>query len=154
MAVTFTTVKNTNQETVVHFTSAAAETGTIALNTLTAPTQALTAGGTPTVDIVKFFCSGELGSKISVKRNNATVIVGSPENDIGFEFNTIGVPVNNSNTSDIVIDNGAAKSVTGWLVLRKVSGWDTKVETAAYGSYDDVTRVGASTTASGSPDKV
>jgi hypothetical protein len=154
MAVLFTTVKNTNLETVVHFSSAAAESGTLALNTLTASTQALTAGGTPTVDIVKFVCTGELTSKISVVRNSKNVIVGSPENDINIEFNTMGIPVNNDNTSDIVITNGAAKAVTGWLVLRKVAGWSTKVETATYGAYDDETRVGASTTQSGSPDKV
>ena len=154
MAVTFTTTKNTNLETVIHFTSSAAESGTIALNTLAAATQALTVGGTPTVDIVKFICTGELGAKVSVVRNSTNVIVGAPENDINIEFNTLGIPVNNANTSDIVITNGAAKTVTGWLVLRKVAGWDTKVETATYGAYDDVTRVGASTTMSGSPDKV
>jgi thioredoxin reductase (NADPH) len=33
-------------------------------------------------------------------------------------------------------------------------GWATKVEESTYGSYDDPTRVGASTTISGSPDKV
>lgn len=154
MAVTFTTTKNTNQETVIHFTTSAAESGTVALNTLAASTQELTAGGTPTVDIVKFVCTGELGSKVSVIRNSINVIVGSPENDINIEFNTMGIPGNVANTSDIVITNGAAKTITGWLVLRKVSGWSTKVETATYGAYDDVTRVGASTTASGSPDKV
>jgi hypothetical protein len=153
MAVLFTTVKNTNLETVVHFSSAAAESGTLALNTLAASTQALTAGGTPTVDIVKFVCTGELASKISVVRNSKNIIVASPENDVNIEFNTMGIPVNNDNTSDIVITNGAAKAVTGWLVLRKVAGWSTKVETATYGAYDDETRVGASTTMSGSPDK-
>jgi hypothetical protein len=40
------------------------------------------------------------------------------------------------------------------LVLRKISGWDTKVEETTYGAYDDRTRVGASTTLDGSPDKV
>lgn len=154
MAVTFTTVKNTNQEAVVHFTSSAAESGTIALNTLAASTQALAAGGTPTVDIVKFVCTGELGSKVSIIRNSTNVIVGSPENDINIEFNTMGIPGNVANTSDIVVTNGAAKSVTGWLVLRKLAGWNTKVEDATYGAYDDPTRVGASTTMSGSPDKV
>ena len=37
--------------------------------------------------------------------------------------------------------------------LRK-EGWIPKVETAVYGQYDDPTRVGASTTMPGSPDKV
>lgn len=143
MAVTFTTTKNTNLETVIHFTSSAAESGTIALNSLAAPTQALTVGGTPKVDIVKFVCTGELGSKVAIVRNGANVIVGSPENDISIEFNTMGIPVNNDDTADIVVTNGVAKAVTGWLVLRKVSGWSTKVETEQFGSYDNTTQVGA-----------
>jgi hypothetical protein len=143
MAMTLTTVKNTNQETVIHFTSSAAESGTIALNTLTASTQALTAGGTPTVDIVKFICTGELGSKVTINRNSKIVIACAPENEAVIEFNSWGIPVNNDNTSSIVITNGAAKDVSGWIILRKVSGWSTKVETATFGAYDDVTQVGA-----------
>lgn len=154
MAMTFTTVKNTNQETVIHFTSAAAETGTVTLNTLTASSQELIAGGTPTVDIVKFICTGELGSKVTVTRNNKTVIACAPENEAVIEFNAWGIPVSNDNTSNIVINNGAAKEITGWIILRKKAGWATKVEDATYGAYDDPTRVGASTTLSGSPDKV
>ena len=60
---------------------------------------------------------------------------------------------NIQNTSNIVITTTGAAS-TGYLVLRKLAGWATKVEDATYGAYDDVTRVGASTTVSGSPDKV
>jgi hypothetical protein len=37
--------------------------------------------------------------------------------------------------------------------LRK-EGWTPKVENSTYGAYDDPTRVGASTTMSGSPDRV
>jgi hypothetical protein len=154
MAMTFTTLKNTNQETVIHFTSAAAETGTIAINTLAASTQELVVGGTPTVDIVKFICTGELDSKVVVTRNNKTVIACAPENEAIVEFNAFGIPVINDNTSNIVINNAVAKEVTGWIVLRKQAGWATKVEDSTFGSYDDPTRVGASTTISGSPDKV
>jgi hypothetical protein len=69
------------------------------------------------------------------------------------EANSWGIPINNDATYDIVVTNGAAKDVSGFLVLRKTAGWSTKVETATYGAYDDVTRVGASTTLDGSPDK-
>lgn len=152
MAMTLTTVKNTNHETVIHFASSAAESGTVTIANLTASTQARNADN-PQVNIVKFMCTGELGSKVTVARNSKNVIVTSPENDINFEFNSVGIPVNNDNTFDIVITNGAAKDVTGWLVLHKLRGWSSKVETATYGSYDDETRVGASTTLDGSPDK-
>lgn len=151
--MTFTTVKNTNQETVIHFTSSAAESGTITIANLTASTQARNAAN-PVVNIVKFICMGELGSKVTVNRNSKIVLACAPENAPYSEFNAWGIPVNNDNTFDIVVTNGAAKDVTGFLVLRKIAGWDTKVEPATYGAYDDVTRVGASTTLSGSPDKV
>ena len=142
MAMTLTTVKNTNQETVIHFASSAAESGTITIANLTAATQARNTDA-PKVDIVKFMCTGELGSKVSIARNSKNIIVTSPENDINVEFNALGIPVNNDDTFDIVVTNGAAKDVTDWLVLRKIAGWSTKVETATYGAYDDETQVGA-----------
>lgn len=142
MAMIITTVKNTNQETVIHFTSSLVETGTITLANLTAPTQARNAA-TPAVNIAKYTFSGELASKVSVLRNSKIVIVTAPENAPFAEYNTMGIPVNNDNTFDIVISNGAAKDVSGFLVLRKVAGWDSKVETATFGAYDDVTVVGS-----------
>ena len=42
-----------------------------------------------------------------------------------------------------VVTNGVAKDVSGFLVLRKVAGWSTKVETATYGVYDNETVVGS-----------
>lgn len=152
MPMVFTTLKNTNQESVIHFASSAAESGTITIANLTATSQARNAA-TPIVNIVKWQISGELASKVSVVRNSKNVIVCAPENAPYAELNAWGIPLTNDNTSDIVITNGAAKDVTGILVLRKVAGWDTKVEDATYGAYDDPTRVGASTTLSGSPDK-
>lgn len=153
MAVVFTTVKNNNQETVIHFESSAAETGTISIADLTAGTQARNSDA-PKVDIVKFICTGELGSHVKIQRNSKTVIACAPENEAVIEFNSWGIPVTNDNTSDIVVNNAVAKAVTGWIVLRKQAGWSTKVEEATYGAYDDATRVGASTSLSGSPDKV
>jgi hypothetical protein len=153
MAMTITTLKNTNQETVIHFTSSLAESGTITIANLTASTQARNSDA-PVVNIVKYMITGELDSKVSIARNSKIVIVVAPENAPYMEANAWGIPITNDNTSDIVITNGAAKDVSGFLVLRKIAGWATKVEDATYGAYDDPTRVGASTTASGSPDKV
>jgi len=153
MAVLFTTLKNTNQETVIHFASSAIETGTITIANLTATTQARNSDA-PVVNIVKYYVTGEVNSHLKIIRNSKNVISCAPENAPSAEFNACGIPVINDNTFDIVISNHAAKDVTGFLVLRKVAGWNTKVETATYGAYDDETRVGASTTMSGSPDKV
>ena len=151
--MTFTTVKNTNLETVIHFTSSAAESGTITIANLAASSQARNSD-TPNVNIVKFSVMGELGSKVTINRNNKIVIACAPENAPYMEANAWGIPITNDATSDIVVTNGAAKDVSGFLVLRKVAGWSTKVETATYGAYDDTSRVGASTTMDGSPDKV
>lgn len=138
----FTTVKNTNQETVIHFTSSAAESGTITLADLTASTQARNADS-PVVNIVKWSIHGELGSKVTLNRNSKIVIACAPENAPYMEANSWGIPINNDNTFDIVVTNGVAKDVTGFLVLRKVAGWDTKVETATYSVYDNVNVVGS-----------
>jgi hypothetical protein len=137
---------------VIHFASSLAESGTITIANLTASTQARNSE-TPAVNIVKWQVTGELASKVNVVRNSKNVIVAAPENAPYAELNAWGIPLTNDNTSDIVITNGAAKEVTGILVLRKVAGWATKVENEVYGAYDDVSRVGASTTLSGSPDK-
>lgn len=153
MAMTLTTVKNNNFETIIHFASSLAETGTITIADLTADQQARNADA-PVVDIVKFWCAGALTSRVVISRNSKNVIACAPENAPYAEFNAWGIPVNNDNTFNIVIDNQVAVPVAGWLVLRKQAGWSTKVENATYGAYDDPTRVGASTTLSGSPDKV
>lgn len=153
MTMALTTVRNTNQETIIHFQSSAIETGTIALNTLAAGTQALTVGGTPTVNIVRFVTTGEDTSSVTVLRNNKVLIACAPENAPLLDLTSMGISEAQQNTYDIVISNNVAKQVTGYITLRKVAGWTTKVETSTYGAYDDPTRVGASTSLSGSPDK-
>jgi hypothetical protein len=142
MAMTITTLKNTNQETVIHFASSAAESGTITIANLTATTQARNSD-TPTVNIVKWQITGELASKVNVVRNSKNVITCAPENAPYAELNAWGIPLTNDNTSDIVITNGAAKEVTGILVLRKTAGWSTKVEHATFGAYDNPAAVGS-----------
>jgi hypothetical protein len=142
MAMTITTLKNTNQETVVHFASSLAESGTITIANLTASTQARNSD-TPAVNIVKWNVTGELASKISILRNSKIVLVAAPENAPYAEFNAWGIPVTNDNTFDIVITNGAAKDVSGFIVLRKIAGWSTKVEHATFGAYDNPAAVGS-----------
>lgn len=153
MAVLFTTVKNTNQETVIHFDTVAAENGTITLASLGCATQARNSDS-PTVNIVKFVATGELGSALRITRGNKNVIACAPENAPFFDYTQNGWADNIDNTTDITVVNDTAKPVTGFLVLRKVAGWSTTVEPATYGSYDDPTIVGASTTQDGSPGKV
>ena len=152
MAVTFTTIKNTNLETIVKFQGVALDTGTLTLANLGATTQARNADA-PLVNIVKFLSTGLLTSGVTITRNATPVIVAAPENAPVLDLNVNGISDSVENDKDIVVSIAGA-AATGYIVLRKLAGWSTKVETEQYGAYDDVTRVGASTTASGSPDKV
>ena len=142
MAVIFTTVKNTNQETVIHFDTVLAESGTITIADLTASTQARNSDA-PAVNIVKFFCTGQLGAGMRVVRNGKNIIACAPENDPFLDLNSNGFVDNINNTGNIEIINDVAKPVTGYLVLRKVAGWSTEVETTTFGSYDNNTVVGS-----------
>ena len=153
MAVTITQMKNTNQEVVVKAITDGNSSGTITIANLGASTQARNSDA-PVVNIAKFFATGELGSHIFIQRNSINVLSCAPENVPMMDFNSNGWVDTTANTYDIVVNNDSAKTATVYLVLRKAAGWDTKVEYATYGAYEDETRVGASTTKSGSPDKV
>lgn len=152
MAVTKTILKNTNQETIVKIAGTAAS-ATIDLQTdCLAATQAL-AGDTQTVNIAGFQFTGLASSTITIARNGTNITTLSSEGHDSIEFTAgNGFADTIANTSDIVVTIAGAEAQL-YLTLRKVSGYATKVETATYGAYDDETRVGASTTLSGSPDK-
>ena len=154
MAATRTTIiRNTNLETIIKFEGSSTDTAaTIDISTLAATTQARNSD-TPTVNIVKFIATGLLTSGVQIVRNGVSVLAAAPENAPTVDLTVYGISDNIQNTSNIVITTTGAAS-TGYLVLRKIAGWNTEVETATYGAYDDETRVGASTTMSGSPDKV
>jgi hypothetical protein len=153
MAINFTTIKNTNQEIVIHFESPATiQNGTITIADLAAASQARNSD-TPKVNIVRFVATGEVGSAVIVQRDGKTVIVCAPENAPFLDLPSMGISENQKNGDDIVIQNQVAKQVTGYITLRKIQGWSTKVETATYGAYDDTSRVGASTSLDGSPEE-
>ena len=144
MAINFTTIKNTNQETVIHFESpASTATGTITLSSLTAATQALGTAGTQRANIVRFICTGEVGSTVLVQRGVKTILVCAPENAPVLDLPSFGISDNQQDDQDIVINNFTAKQVSGYITIRKTAGWNTKVEEATYGSYDNRNQVGA-----------
>jgi hypothetical protein len=153
MAATRTTIiRNTNQETVIKYEGSSTDTAaTIDISTLAATTQARNSD-TPTVNIVKFIAAGLLTAGVTVVRNSVTILAAAPENAPTLDLTQNGISDSVQNTQNIVITTTGAAS-TGYLVLRKVAGWSTKVENSTYGAYDDPTRVGASTTMSGSPDR-
>ena len=152
MAVVKTVLKNTNQEAVVKVAGTAAA-ATIDLSVdLLAASQALD-GETQTVNIAGLVWTGATNGIIQITRNSVVVATLQANAAGGLDFTgQMMIPETIGNTSDIVVTISGAQAEC-WIRLRKVSGYATKVEYATYGSYDDETRVGASTTLSGSPDK-
>ena len=117
--------------------------------------------GTPSVNIVSVIASGWLGSKYTIARGDFNVFTCAPENSPSIQFNQYGISESVSNTEDLVISHGLSNAEVypdsncqSWIVLRKVSGFKSKVENATYGAYDDPLRVGARTNIIGSPDYV
>jgi len=152
MAVTKTIIKNTNQETIIKIGGTAAS-ATISLATdCLASTQALD-GATQTADIVTCQVTGLLTSAVTIVRNAVPVLAFAPENSGLFDFEGQGHRDSTENTSNLVVTISGAEAHI-YITLRKIGGYKTKVETATYGAYDDESRVGASTTVSGSPDRV
>lgn len=147
-----TVLKNTNQETVVKIDGVTTETIDLQ-TTILAATQALD-GATQTVNIAGIEYTGLTGSTITIVRDGTTVIslLAEGHDVVGFASG-FGFVETTKNTADIAVTIGTANAQC-YLTLRKVGGYATKVENATYGAYDDPTRVGASTTMSGSPDKV
>jgi hypothetical protein len=117
--------------------------------------------GIPSVNIVSVIASGWLGSKYTITRDEINVFTCAPENSPSIQFNQYGISESVSNTEDLVISHGLSNAEVypdsncqSWIVLRKISGYVSKVENATYGAYDDPLRVGARTNISGSPDYV
>ena len=152
MAVYTYILKNTNKEVVVKVDAVVNASGTITLTDLTSDDQELIEGGTPKVNIVKAIFTGELGSAIRITRNGENILACAPENAPMLDLNSNGITENRHNDYNIVIvkEGSAGVPVTGYLVLRKVDGWQSKVEYEKYGAYDDETAVGA-LNISGSP---
>ena len=153
MAVTKTILKNTNQEAIVKIAGTAAA-ATIDLQTdILASSQALL-GGTQTVNIAGIQWVGLPTSTVTITRNavNILTLPGGGADYMEFAAGS-GFVDTIENTSDIVVTIAGAEAQC-YLILRKASGYVSKVETATYGAYDDTTRVGASESINGSPDYI
>ena len=142
MAMNFTTVKNTGSETVIHFEATDASFATISLASLTAASQARNSDA-PRVNIVRFVTTGEDGALVIVSRNGKNIIACAPENAPFLDITSMGFTEAIQNDQDIKIENKVAKAVSGYITLRKVSGWSGKIETATFGSYDNESVVGS-----------
>jgi len=153
MAMNFTTIRNTNQETIIHFETDGTYSGTITLDTdLTNTSTQERNSDDPLVNIVRFVTTGELGSLVVVQRDGKTIIACAPENAPFLDLTSMGISDGTQHDQDIVIANINETAISGYITLRKLQGWSTFVENETYGAYDDTTRVGARTNVRGSPD--
>ena len=143
MPMNLTTIKNTGQETIIHFECPAeVASATITIAGLAANTQARNSDA-PRVNIIRFLSTGEDGAAVEVVRGTKTVIACAPENAPILDLPSMGISDAQHNNEDISISNLYAKRVTGYITLRKVAGWSGKIETATFGSYDNENVVGS-----------
>lgn len=140
--VVVTKIRNTNQETILKVvgTSGSGEL-TYDLTDLTADTQVLVDGGTPTVNIVKVIAAGKLQSSFTIKRNDVLVFACAPENAPVINLTQDGISDTINNTYGLKF-NISGDDAIAYVTLRKIEGWQTKVETVTYGAYDDPTAIG------------
>lgn len=142
MAVTKTILKNTNNETIIKI-AGTADGATIDLQTdCLASTQELS-GGTQTVNIAGVQWVGLADASITITRNSTNILTlpGGGADSIDFAAGQGFVDTIN-NTSDIVVTIAGAEAQC-YLVLRKVGGYATKVETAVFGAYDNQSVAGS-----------
>lgn len=100
--------------------------------------------GTPTVGInhIQWSLQGDNGAtKIEITRGGVDVLTLYDNGEV-FDFSGNGGFVENTGaTSDLTV------TITGkayvYLTLRKSAGYKSKIETAQFGSYDDVNGVGS-----------
>ena len=142
MAVIKTILKKTAQEAVVKVAGTAGSATISLANDLLPASQALTVGGTPTVNIVGAHWTGALNSTITVVRNSIATLTIPADQPTQFDFEGSGFVDTTNNTSDIVVTIGGAEAQV-YLILRKVDGYSSKVETAQFGAYDNESVVGS-----------
>ena len=95
--------------------------------------------------------AGATGIVITIKRNNVTIATLHCDSPGAFDFEDVHFVDNLENASDIVVTSSGSGAAQLYITMRKVAGYVTKIETPAYGSYDDETVIGARTDVTGSP---
>lgn len=140
MAVTKTILKKAKHEVVVKFSN---DTGSAQTSTFDLDVDALLSTevieGTVKVNIVELTWSGLSGSTFTLTRNSVKIFSGVGDNPEQFIFS--GFVDGQENTSDIGISMSG--EIYLYLTLRKNSGFETKIETAQFGSYDNTTARGS-----------
>jgi hypothetical protein len=97
--------------------------------------------GTPTVNIVGLHWSGAADGVATIVRNDVRIatLLGAAAGELIFADAEFVDTV--ENTSNIVVTTTNQMEV--WLLLRKQSGYSSKIETAEFSVYDNVNAVGS-----------
>lgn len=97
--------------------------------------------GTPTVNIVGIHWTGAADGVATIVRNNVRIatLLGSTGGELLFADAEFTDSV--ENTSNIVVTTTNQMEV--WLLLRKQSGYSSKIETAQFSVYDNTSVVGS-----------
>lgn len=114
---------------------------TIALATdLLHPTEVVS--GTPTVNILGLHWTGAANGVATITRDNTIIatLTGATAGELLFSDSEFTDNVNNTSNIVVTISGGQMEV---WMLLRKQSGYTSKIETAQFGSYDNPNVVGS-----------
>lgn len=139
MAVTKTVLKKTQLESIVKVAGTAAA-ATIDLDVdLVADSEAAGTSGTQRVNIVGVVWTGASGGVITITRNSVVIMTlqAAPFGVIDFSGQQM-ISDSIENDEDVVVTISGAQAEC-WLRLRKVAGYNTKIQPEQFGSYDDPT---------------
>jgi hypothetical protein len=115
---------------------------TVSLNAdCLASTEALTVGGTPTVNILAMHWTGAADGVATITRDGIVIatLLGSAGGELLFQDSDFTDSI--GNTYNIVVTSTGLMQV--WLLLRKAGGYSSKIETAQFSVYDNVNAVGS-----------
>ena len=141
MAVTKTVLKKTHQEAIVKVGGTAGSAVIDISADLLSHNQQLS-GDPVLVDIVGAEVSGLLTSAITITRNSVPILAFAGENNGNFDFEGGGFRDTIQHDQNITVTISGAEGHI-YLKLRKVGGFASTVETGAFGSYDNLSQVGA-----------
>jgi hypothetical protein len=97
--------------------------------------------GTPTVNIVGIHWTGAADGVATITRNNVRIatLLGATGGELLFSDAEFVDTVENTSSISVVTTN----QMEVWLLLRKQSGYSSKIETAQFSVYDNTSAVGS-----------
>lgn len=146
MAISKSILKKTGQEVVIKVTGTAGDTTTLDIQSsdfLTASESTL--GSTQKVNITAITFDGEPNAFFTIDRNSVRIFTltgGNGGSHLNFDGQEMP-PESTQNSSDLVVTFAGTGVSTVWLKMRKVSGYQSTIETAQFGSYDNESALGS-----------